>query len=104
MEIKEKDMIFYKKKYLNEKLENVIIKKYAEKYYKKEISEAVLEIEKKFNTVYPEQFKNIIILYLIPTVERIANGHIILKKNNSEFLKSIEEYNSIKEIFRKNNK
>lgn len=101
MEIKEKDMIFYKKKYLNEKLENVIIKKYAEKYYKKEISEAVLEIEKRFNTVYPEQFKNIIILYLIPTVERIANGHIILKKNNSEFLKNIEEYNSIKEILGK---
>lgn len=101
MEIKEKNIFFYNKKYLTEKLENTIIKKYAEKYYKKEISEAVLEIEKKFNTVFPEQFKNIITLYLIPTVERIGNGHIILKKNNSEFLKSIEEYSSAKEILGK---
>ena len=101
IEIKGKDIIFYKKKYLNEKLENAIIKKYVEKYYKKEISETVLEIEKKFNTVYPEQFKNIITLYLISTVERIENGHIILRKNNSEFLKSIDEYNSVKEILGK---
>ena len=101
VEIKGKDVFFYKKKYLNEKFENIIIKKYIEKYYKKEIFEVVLEIEKKFNTVFPEQFKNIIILYLIPTIERIENGYIILKKNNSEFLKNIEEYNSVKEILGK---
>lgn len=101
VEIKEKSVIFYKKKYLNEKLENVIIKKYIKKYYKKEIPQMVFEIEKKFNTVFPDQFKNIIILYLIPTIERIENGYIILRKNNSEFLKSIDEYNSVKEILGK---
>lgn len=101
VEIKEKSVIFYKKKYLNEKLENVIIKKYIKKYYKKEIPQMVFEIEKKFNTVFPDQFKNIIILYLIPTIERIENGYIILRKNNSEFLKSIDEYNSVKDILGK---
>ncbi|VEH40172.1 Uncharacterised protein [Fusobacterium varium] len=35
-------------------------------------------------------------IYLIATFERIKNGHIIIQKNNSDFLRKLEEYRKIK--------
>ena len=73
----------------NEKSESVIIQKYLNKYFKKEILGVIDEIEKNLGSIFPQEFKNIMALYLTATIERIENGCIIDRKSNSEFLKGL---------------
>lgn len=101
VELKGKVPFLFSKKYLNEKLESEIIKKYIDKYYEENIFNSIIEIEKAFNTKFPEQFKNIITLYLTVTIERISKKYIITRKGNSEFLKTLDEYKSIQKVLGK---
>lgn len=100
-EIKNKKVTFIEKKYLNEKIESEIIKNYVNRFFKKDIVSVIDEIEKNLKTKFPEQFKNIMALYLIATLERIAHGYIIIRKSNSEFLRKVEEYKIIKKALGK---
>lgn len=101
VELKGKVPFLFSKKYLNEKLESEIIKKYIDKYYEENIFNSIIEIEKAFNTKFPEQFKNIITLYLTVTIERISKKYIITRKGNSEFLRTLDEYKSIQKVLGK---
>ena len=101
VELKGKVPFLFSKKYLNEKLESEIIKKYVDKYYEENIFNSIIEIEKAFNTKFPEQFKNIITLYLTVTIERISKKYIITRKGNSEFLRTLDEYKSIQKVLGK---
>lgn len=101
VELKGKVPFLFSKKYLNEKLESEIIKKYVDKYYEENIFNSIIEIEKAFNTKFPKQFKNIITLYLTVTIERISKKYIITRKGNSEFLRTLDEYKSIQKVLGK---
>ncbi len=101
IEVKDKEIFIFSKKYLNEKIESQIIEKYINKYYEKNIPESIYEIEEKFGTEFPEQFKNIITLYLTVTIERMSNKYIINRKINSEFLKTLDEYKIIQKVLDK---
>ena len=50
IEVKDKEIFIFSKKYLNEKIESQIIEKYINKYYEKNIPESIYEIEEKFGT------------------------------------------------------
>ena len=54
-------------------------------------------IEKELNLHFEKEFKNIILIYLIVTFERINSGHIIDKKNNENFLRTTNYYKIIQE-------
>lgn len=96
-----KEINFISKKYFNEKSESVIIQKYLNKYFKKEILGVIDEIEKNLGSIFPQEFKNIMALYLTATIERIENGCIIDRKSNSEFLKGLYEHKVIKDVLKK---
>lgn len=96
IEIKDGVLSFIKKKYLSDREEQIIINEYVKKYYSPNIPRVVDEIEKNLKAVFTEEFKNIMGIYLIATLERIEKGYIITKKNNSDFLRKLKEYNIIK--------
>lgn len=100
-EIKNNQIDFISKKYFNENSESEIIKKYLNKYFKKELLDAIDEIEKNLGSSFPQEFKNIMALYLTATSERIENGYIIDRKSNSEFLRGLNEHKIIKNILKK---
>ncbi|WP_289103726.1 PTS sugar transporter subunit IIA [uncultured Fusobacterium sp.] len=101
IEIKNKNIVYIKKKYFNKKEEQKIIAEYIKEYDIKKISDVIDEIEEELNTHFTGEFKNIMGIYLIATFERIKNGHIIIQKNNSDFLRKLEEYRKIKNILKK---
>ncbi|MGN0944714.1 MULTISPECIES: BglG family transcription antiterminator [Fusobacterium] len=101
IEIKNKNIVYIKKKYFNKKEEQKIIAEYIKEYDIKKISDVIDEIEEELNAHFTGEFKNIMGIYLIATFERIKNGHIIIQKNNSDFLRKLEEYRKIKNILKK---
>ena len=101
IEIKNKNIVYIKKKYFNKKEEQKIIADYIKEYDIKKISDVIDEIEEELNAHFTGEFKNIMGIYLIATFERIKNGHIIIQKNNSDFLRKLEEYIKIKNILKK---
>lgn len=101
IEIKNKNIVYIKKKYFNKKEEQKIIADYIKEYDIKKISDVIDEIEEELNAHFTGEFKNIMGIYLIATFERIKNGHIIIQKNNSDFLRKLEEYRKIKNILKK---
>lgn len=101
IEIKNREITFIKKKYLSEKEEQKVIAKYVKGYDVKKIADVIDEIEEKLEAHFTNEFKNIIAIYFIVTFERIKNGHIITQKNNSDFLRKLEEYKKIKEVLEK---
>ncbi|MEQ3306604.1 PTS sugar transporter subunit IIA [Fusobacterium varium] len=101
IEIKNKNIVYIKKKYFNKKEEEKIIAEYIKEYDIKKISDVIDEIEEELNAHFTGEFKNIMGIYLIATFERIKNGHIIIQKNNSDFLRKLEEYRKIKNILKK---
>ncbi len=101
IEIKNREITFIKKKYLSEKEEQKVIAEYVKGYDVKKIADVIDEIEEKLEAHFTNEFKNIIAIYFIATFERIKNGHIITQKNNSDFLRKLEEYKKIKEVLEK---
>lgn len=69
---------------------------------KKSISIVQL-IESELNLQFEKEFKNIILIYLIATFDRINAGHIIRKKNNANFLRTTNYYKIIQEKVFNNN-
>lgn len=96
VEIKSGKIISFDNKYLSGKIQSAVIKNYINKFFNKKIIIVINEIEKNLNTRFPEQFKNIMALYLIATLERIENENIIMRKSNSSFLRNVDEYKIIK--------
>lgn len=89
---------YIKALYPNEKLELSILKDYINKIDIDKISQVISEVEKKLKYNFSHKFKNIMSVYLIATLERIQNHHIINKKNNADFLSKLPEYRKIKSI------
>ena len=84
--------------YPNEKTELNIIKEYINQVDINIINSIIVEVEKKLKSKFSNEFKNIMSIYLIATLERIKNNHIIKKKNNADFLIKLPEYKKIKTI------
>ena len=101
IEIKNREIVFIRKKYISEKEEQKIIAEYVKGYDIRKIADVIDEIEDKLEAHFTDEFKNVIGIYLIATFERIKNGHIITQKNNSDFLRKLEEYKKIKEVLEK---
>lgn len=101
IEIKNREIVFIRKKYISEKEEQKIIAEYVKGYDIRRIADVIDEIEDKLEAHFTDEFKNVIGIYLIATFERIKNGHIITQKNNSDFLRKLEEYEKIKEVLEK---
>ena len=101
IEIKNREIVFIRKKYISEKEEQKIIAEYVKGYNIKKIVDVIDKIEEKLEAHFTDEFKNVIGIYLIATFERIKNGHIITQKNNSDFLRKLEEYKKIKEVLEK---
>lgn len=87
---------FLRDRYFFHKAKTAVIKEYVNKFYTPEIAEVTDEIERELKISFSMEFKNLINLYLITTLERIKNDYIIDRKNNSEFLANLEEYRIIK--------
>lgn len=87
--------------YPNEKIELNIIKEYISQVDINIVNSIIIEVEKKFKSKFSNKFKNIMSIYLIATLERIQNNHIIKKKNNADFLIKLPEYKKIKIILNK---
>ncbi|WP_300369902.1 helix-turn-helix domain-containing protein [Brachyspira sp.] len=66
--------------YPSEKLELSILKDYINKIDIDKINQVISEVEKKFKYNFSNKFKNIMYAYLIATLERIQNHHLIDKK------------------------
>ena len=82
--------------YPNEKIELNIIKEYISQVDINIVNSIIIEVEKKFKSKFSNKFKNIMSIYLIATLERIQNNHIIKKKNNADFLIKLPEYKKSK--------
>ena len=89
-------IIFLPKIYLTEKKESTIIKGYILKLNISHLYILISNIERELGITFDLQFKNLMYVYLIPTIERINKKHIIIKKNNSNFLKNLTQYKIIK--------
>lgn len=98
IEIKNGTINFIPKFYITERVESNLIKEYLQDIDTSLFFPIILKIEKQLNVTFEENFKNLMYIYLIPTIERIKKGNIILKKNNSEFLKTLTDYRIIKKI------
>lgn len=98
IEIKNREIVFFSPKYFLEEKEQIIIKKYIKDIDIEKHLRVIDKIEKKLNVKFELSFKNIMLLYFIPTIERIKKDHIILKKDNSQFLKELKDYKIIKSI------
>ncbi|WP_291256716.1 helix-turn-helix domain-containing protein [Fusobacterium sp.] len=96
IEIKNNRLLFIQKLYITEKIESSIIKNYLANFNISTLYDAILKIEKKLNVSFDNNFKDLMCIYLIPTLERIRKNKIILKKNNSKFLRNLSDYNLIK--------
>lgn len=101
IEIKNREIVFIGKKYISEKEEQKIIAEYVKGYDIRKIADVIDEIEEKLEAHFTDEFKNVIGIYFIATFERIKNGYIITQKNNSDFLRKLEEYKKIKEVLEK---
>lgn len=97
IEIQKGEIVFLPKKYLGEKEEKQQIQIYIEEYFQSEILQVIQSIENKLEIRFSEAFLNIILPYLVITLERIQKGYIISRKNNSEFLRKLSDYRIIKE-------
>lgn len=97
---KNKKIIYLKNHTFLNKKENNIISNYVNKinFYQLEFLINRLEIELSANFI--EDFKTLMLLYFIPTIERVEKGYFILTKNNENFLRSLKEYVIIKEILK----
>ncbi|WP_291258571.1 helix-turn-helix domain-containing protein [Fusobacterium sp.] len=98
IEIKNGELLFISKLYLTEKIESSVIQNYLTNFNIVTLYNIVLKIEKKLKVTFDTNFKNLMCIYLIPTLERIEKNRLILKKNNSEFLKTLNDYRLIKDI------
>ncbi|WP_300389496.1 helix-turn-helix domain-containing protein [Fusobacterium sp.] len=96
IEIKNNRLLFIQKLYITEKIESSIIKNYLTNFNISTLYDIILKIEKKLNVSFDNNFKDLMCIYLIPTLERIRKNKIILKKNNSKFLRNLSDYNLIK--------
>ncbi|WP_349763530.1 helix-turn-helix domain-containing protein [Fusobacterium sp. SYSU M8D902] len=96
IEIKNNRLFFIQKLYITEKIESSIIKNYLTNFNISTLYDIILKIEKKLNVSFDNNFKDLMCIYLIPTLERIRKNKIILKKNNSKFLRNLSDYNLIK--------
>lgn len=101
IEIQDGKIIYLPKTYIIEREEVEFIKKYLENIDNSKFWEIILKIERELNVKFDKKFKNLMYLYLIPTVERISKNHIIMKKNNSEFLRNLSDYKIIRGILTK---
>lgn len=90
--------ISYLKNYtfLNKK-ENIIISNYINKINIYLLEVLIDRLEVKLSANFIEEFKTLMLFYFIPTIERIENGYFILTKNNENFLRSLKEYEIIKD-------
>lgn len=84
---------FLNKKYFFEKDIESILKIYLQNIDDTFIFNAINLIEKSSPNVIPSDFRNILTIYLMITLERIACGHWVMKKNNANFLKSTNLFN-----------
>lgn len=73
----------------------LILKRYLENKSVKKYLEILENIEKDMGVEFEKEFKKIIIFYLIIAHERIEEGVILDKKNNSSFLKETTQYKII---------
>lgn len=96
IEIKNNKLFFIQKLYITEKIESSIIKNYLTNFNISTLYDIILKIEKKLNVSFDNNFKDLMCIYLIPTLERIRKNKVILKKNNSKFLRNLSDYNLIK--------
>lgn len=84
--------------YPNEKFEQKIIKEYLKIIDINKINFIVHSFESKFKCQFTEEFRKVITIYLIVTLERIQNNNIINRKNNTDFLMKLPEYKKFKNI------
>lgn len=84
--------------YPNEKFEQKIIKEYLKIIDINKINFTVHSFENKFKCQFTEEFRKVITIYLIVTLERIQNNNIINRKNNADFLMKLPEYKKFKNI------
>lgn len=98
IDIEEKRVKFLSKLYITEREELKIVEKYLSEIDTERLFNLISQIEEKLNVNFDREFKKLMCIYLIPTVERVEKGYIIKKKNNSEFLKQLADYRIIKDI------
>ncbi|QNO15826.1 PRD domain-containing protein [Alkalicella caledoniensis] len=64
------------------------------------ISSKVNEIEARFNCVFNEEIKELLVIYLMVTLERINEGKYIWKKNNFHILKKTREFSIVGNVLK----
>lgn len=101
IEVRNGQIIYFYKKYFGDKKEQLLISEYLKNFDIKKLNDIVDEIEKELGANFTEEFKNIMIIYLTATLERINHGFVINKKNNSDFLRKLEEFKKIKNVLSK---
>lgn len=99
MYLKENSIFFLEKFYFFQKDILEILKNYIEIQDIYHCVKILREIENGMNIAFEKEFRNIMVIYLIVTFERIKKNKIILKKNNSSFLRKTKSYEVIKEKF-----
>ncbi|MGL4861523.1 helix-turn-helix domain-containing protein [Cetobacterium sp.] len=102
--LNEEELRYIEKLFFFQKDILLILKNYLSGQNVKRCFDILKTFEKKLKIKFEKEFKNIIFIYLIVTFERIEKGHILLKKNNWEFLKNTTYYKIIqKDVFKNNN-
>lgn len=62
-----------------------------------EISLEIKNIESRMNIIFPEEFKSLMIIFIIITLDRIDSNNIIQKKSNYTFLINTKYFDIVKE-------
>lgn len=98
VDIINEEIEFINKIYPNEKSEQKILKEYIKSIDIKKINSIIHSFENEFKYKFSDKFRKVITIYLIVTLERIRNNHIINRKNNADFLMKLPEYKKFKNI------
>ena len=98
VDIINEEIEFINKIYPNEKSEQKILKEYLKSIDIKKINFIIHSFENEFKYKFSDKFRKVITIYLIVTLERIRNNHIINRKNNADFLMKLPEYKKFKNI------
>lgn len=98
VDIINEEIEFINKIYTNEKSEQKILKEYIKSIDIKKINSIIHSFENEFKYKFSDKFRKVITIYLIVTLERIRNNHIINRKNNADFLMKLPEYKKFKNI------
>lgn len=96
--IKDKDIIIVEDYLPSKKIIQDLIKEYLDSLPIEDVKSSLEKIQDLLGVKFGKGFYKMILLYLVVTIERIKNNHIITRKNNGQFLENLKQYKILRSV------